>query len=148
VVYGSSRGSTRRIVSRLGEAFHFPFDTFDVRDVPDPAALLAYDFLVFFCPTYGDDEVQDDVEAFLQRPGLRLDGRPFAICAPGSYDGYGFFSPAAGRILRAELLDRGGVEAVPLLALDAMPVVDRPRLDEWCRLVDAWVAGRPAAGAA
>lgn len=142
VLYGSSRGSTRRIVSGLGAHFHFDYEVYDLRDPLPPAALADYELLLFFAPTYGDDEAQEDVENFLCDLDADLRGRFFALCCPGSSDGYGYFEPGCARILRASLLERGAREALDAACLDAMPRLDRRLLERWCRAVDTWVEER------
>ena len=46
----------------------------------DSKRLVEYDLLAFFCPTYGDEELQDDFETFLIRFDLDLTGKHFVIC--------------------------------------------------------------------
>ena len=142
VLYGSSRGTTRRIVEGLAAHFHFDYEVYDLRDPLPPGALDRHELLLFFAPTYGDDEAQEDVEDFLRGLDADLRGHFFALCCPGSSDGYGYFEPGCARILRACLLERGAQEALDAACLDAMPRLDRKLLERWCQTVDRWVEER------
>ena len=105
IVYGSTHGKTTKVVRETAAHLNRPLDLFNVRDVLSAAELVEYDLLLFFAPTYGDEELQSDMEAFLLRCELNLSGKHFAICELGSYYGYEDFAFGALRILREHLLN-------------------------------------------
>lgn len=138
VLYGSTRGTVRRLVGTLGNFFHFSYDLFDVKNLQDTSILQAYDLLIFITPTYGDCEPQEDIEDFTLRLNAPLSGRYFAIMVLGTYEGYDFLFPDGGRILREELRARGLKEAIGLGCVDAMPGYNEKVAAQWCRDLDAW----------
>ena len=141
ILYASSHGRTRKVVSEAVAQLSVRPDVFDVKDVTDPEFLKSYDVLLLFCPTYGDEELQPDMESFLQRFDLDLSGRRFAVCELGNYYGYDDFSFGAGRIIRETLLGRGAEEFCEPLSLDSMPRLNREHLLSWIRLLDEKLNG-------
>jgi flavodoxin len=136
VIYGSTLGNTRRVVSRVPEMLDFLVDVVDVKTLDDAASLSAYDLLIFFSSTWGDGELQVDMEAFLVRASLQLDGKLYAICELGNYYGYDDFNFGAERILHYFLHDAGGVELAEPFSMDSLPHKDWIGLERWCQLIN------------
>ena len=88
VLYASSHGSTRRVVKTLAETVKFSFDCFDVKSLTDSSSMGKYDVFLFFCPTYGNEELQQDMERFIIDFKLDMSSKYYAICELGNYYGY------------------------------------------------------------
>ncbi|HMU55984.1 MAG TPA: flavodoxin family protein [Nitrospira sp.] len=131
VLYASSHGSTRRVVKRLGDMIEFPFDLYDVKTLGDASDLSRYDVFVFFSPTYGNEELQLDMERFLLNFKLDMSSKHYAICELGNY--YGYENDfGAMRIMRFHLKRLSGNELLSPLSMDSLPKKDWKALSAWC----------------
>lgn len=92
LLYGSSHGRTRKAVNESLERLTIKPDVFDVKDLTSTEQFSVYDILMFFCPTYGDEELQPDMEKFITDFSLDMSGKQFVICELGNYYGYEDFS--------------------------------------------------------
>ena len=136
VLYGSSRGSTRKVVARLSDYFDFPFKVFDVKQVEDTRVLDPYDLFLFFSPTYGDAELQPDMEKFIACFKLDMSNKYYAICELGNYYGYDDFEFGAMKIIRYHLDKLHGKELAKPLSMDSLPQKDWEALAAWCERVN------------
>ena len=87
LLYASSHGRTKKVLTEALELLDVEPDVFNVKDGVDQGRLEEYDLLIFFCPTYGDEELQDDMENFIADFDLELAGKQFAICELGNFYG-------------------------------------------------------------
>ena len=136
VLFGSTRSSTRQVVNRLQSYLTFRYDTLDVRDLSDGHLLQSYELLLFLAPTYGDGELQDDMEAFLTQYADDLSGKHFSVCELGNYYGYDDFAHGAMPIIRHILLSLNATELVPPASMDSLPKKDWNTLETWCGLLN------------
>ena len=121
VLYASSHGRTRQVVFRFAEQLPLPCAIHNVKDDGSSKLILACELLVCFCPTYGDEELQDDMERFLECNLTEVEGKRFVICELGNYYGYDDFSFGALHVLRKAFLELKGVEFFEPLSLDSFP---------------------------
>jgi flavodoxin len=131
LLYGSSHGKTRKVIAEVLKHLAVKPDVFDVKEGIDLQRLAEYDLLAFFCPTYGDEELQDDFENFLVGFDLDLTGKQFVICELGNYYGYDDFSFGALHIIRRRLLELNGRELCEPLSLDSFPRTHWGHLSDW-----------------
>jgi len=136
LLYGSSHGRTRKAVAESVELLMIKPDVFDVKDLTSTEQFSIYDILMFFSPTYGDEELQPDMEKFIMDFSLDMSGKQFVICELGNYYGYEDFSFGAMPIIRRRLLELGGRELCSPLSLDAMPRVEWNQLKRWIEYVN------------
>lgn len=137
LLYGSTHGRTRKVAQAVCEQLVSRPDLFDVKQRPKSETFGPYDVLLFFAPTYGDEELQDDMEDFLQSFHLDLTGRRFAVVELGNYYGYDDFSFGAMAIMRHHLLDLHGTEVCQPLSLDSLPKVHWGQLGRWVAHLNA-----------
>ncbi len=138
LLYASSHGHTRRVVHEVLRHLRIQATVYDVRAAPPgPGQLQGYDLLAFFCPTYGDEELQENMETFLVGLELDLSGKYFVICELGNYIGYDDFSLGAMRILRRRLSELGGLELCDPLSLDSYPKIPWDHLRRWVEYLNA-----------
>jgi hypothetical protein len=121
ILYVSKRGHTRQVV----EQFDLPKYDLGVA-VPD---LTAIDPVILFCPTYGNEELPEEMERFLN--GLSRVRRSFAACELGNYYGFDDLEFGALKIIRPQLLLRGWTEIMRSLSLDSLPRINWPELMRW-----------------
>jgi flavodoxin len=131
LVYGSTHGKTRKVVEDVLPRLAIRPEVFDISQPLEKKALLSYDVLLVFCPTYGDEELQEDMESFLASFDFDLAGKHFVICELGNYYGYENFSFGAMPILRRFLLSLRAEELCSPLSLDSLPRLHWGHLHDW-----------------
>lgn len=131
LLYGSSHGRTRKVIAEALPRLGVQPPVHDVKEIADPSVLAAHDVWIVFCPTYGDEELQPDMEVFLQRLTMKLTGKRFALAELGNYYGYDDFSFGAMAILRRRFLELGATELCTPLSLDSLPKVNWGQLHRW-----------------
>ena len=94
-----------------------------------------------FSSTYGDGELQLDMEEFIRQFSLNLTGKRFVICELGGYIGYDKISFGAMPILRQCLIKLGGKELCSPLSLDSLPRVNWAHLYSWIEHVNHCLNG-------
>lgn len=103
---------------------------------PLAAALKQRAASSFFCPTYGDEEFEDEFERLLiDFDWTTFAGLPFAFCELGIYTGYEEFGHGLAGTVRGILTKQGLRELVPVLSVDAVPITDWAMIDAWARLI-------------
>jgi len=140
VLFGSTRSSTKRIVESLGNYFSFQYDVVNVIDSPSNNTLQKYDLLLFFSPTYGDEELQEDMENFLVNYKGDLSSKYYAICEVGNYHGYDDFSYGAMPIIRKTLQSLHAEEFIDPVSVDSLPKKDWNILKCWCEVLNTRIA--------
>lgn len=106
--------------------------------------LARYSLLLFFVPTYGDGEVQEDMEQFMLQLSSPLSNKYFGICELGNYYGYDDFAHGAMPILRQHLKSLGAKEFVPPVSIDSLPKKDWANLDRWTALLNDQLEIQPS----
>lgn len=140
IVYASKFGRTRRVVTEVKAQLAFDADVYDVKDLSG-SELAPYDLLMWFCPTYGDEELHDGMEAYLRGFNADLSGKKISICELGNYYGYDDFQFGAMRIIRAHLLSLKASEICEPLSLDSFPRVAWDHLSDWVKHLNKAVNG-------
>jgi flavodoxin len=136
IIFGSSRGNTRTVVRRVPPMLNFPVEVVDVKDVGQTGIPTEYDLFLFFASTWGDGELQADMENFLIGQSLNIPGKLYAICELGNYYGYDDFEFGAMRIIRHFLENGGGIEIIEPFSMDSLPRKDWDGLGRWCKLLN------------
>lgn len=131
ILYGSTHGTTKRIIKKLSDYISFEYDIFNVKDISVNTFLLDYELLFFICPTYGDEELQDDMEEFLKYFKFDLSSKKYVICETGNYYGYDNFEFGAKKIIDWHLRNLGATEYYPGFSLDTLPKIDWESFEKW-----------------
>lgn len=95
-----------------------------------------HDVVLLGCPAYGDDtiELQEDFQEFYdQLDGTRLNGKPFAVFAPGDST-YDYFCGSVD-MLEDRLTELGGIKAVDGLKVDGDPSDEKTGIVQWAESV-------------
>jgi len=93
--------------------------------------LAPYNVCLFFASTWGDGELQEDMESLFVRFKLDLTGKHFAVCELGNYYGYDDFEFGALHIMQHFLDASGGVELVEPFCMDSLPKKDWLGFESW-----------------
>jgi flavodoxin len=131
LLYATTFGHTKRVLTRFRMQIDIPGEAFQVPILS--SAIESYDSFIFFCPTYGDEELHPDFEKFLVNLSLR--NKTYALCELGNYYGYDDLQFGPARIIRPYLAKLGWQEFCPLLSLDSLPKINWPALDEWISIM-------------
>ena len=137
VLYGSTRRSTSQVVNKLPQYLTFDFDRVNVKELNASTNLRDYDLLLFLAPTYGDGELQEDMERFLSKLDTDLDGIQYAICELGNYYGYDDFAHGAMPIIQAYLKPLNAAQMIPPASIDSLPQKDWRNLEAWCERLNS-----------
>lgn len=137
LLFSSKHGRTRKVVQEAVSHFSFKPEVFEVTAAPAGEALLVYDVLLIFTPTYGDEELHEDMETFLHGLTIDLTGKKFVLCELGNYGGYDDFAFGAVQIIRRRLLELHATEFCSALSLDSFPRLNGGQLSRWVAHVDA-----------
>ena len=136
IIYGSTRGNTRLVANRMPEKLRFGADVLDVNLLQSTNVLRSYDLLLFLASTWGDGELQIDMEHFFASQHIDLSGKRYAICELGNYYGYDDFEFGALRIMQYHLQQWRGREFVEPFCMDSLPRKDWDGLARWCNLLN------------
>lgn len=139
LLYGSTTGNTRLVAARLPECLDFSVDVVDVGSLSGGDAVAGYDLLIFLASTWGDGELQVDMERFFVQYRVALEGRHYAVCELGNYYGYDDFEFGALRIIQYHLQSWGGRELVEPFSMDSLPRKDWAGFARWCDLLNRTV---------
>jgi flavodoxin len=124
-------GSSGRIVARLQEKIKMQIDFKNMADQPDPNEIASYDFIIFLVATYGDQELQGDIEKFLVSIEKDLSGKRFSICEMGNYYGYDDYYFGSGQIIQNHLISRHAQRQMRIAPVDSLPKMDWWAVDHW-----------------
>ena len=122
-IYASNHGRSKRVANTFGNCHN-------VTDNPS----LDGEIILFICPTYGDEELPEAMENFINQ--ITIKNKMFCVCELGNYYGYDDFGFGAKRIIQHKLLSLDWHEFFPALSLDSMPIIDWPTLNDWKRRLE------------
>ena len=122
IVYTSLHGHTRNAVSKISEIT--AFDCAYIK--PD---LTKFEIVLFFCPTYGDEELPSAMENFLEE--ITVSNKHYSICELGNYFGFEEESFGILPIFRNKLNSLNWKEFFKPLSLDSLPDVEWDVLECW-----------------
>lgn len=133
ILYGSTLGSSKRVAEAISREIRCVSTICNARDVIiDGVNISEFDLFIFVASTWGDGELQIDMEGFLVRWKHIFNLQQFVVCELGNYYGYDDFEFGALNIMREELLSVGGLEMFEPLCFDSIPKKDWDTLKRWC----------------
>ena len=135
VIYSTIGGTTRKVAQRVARRIDDDI-VFDVGMALTLPACGDTQHVLLFCPTYGDEEAEDEFEGLLLHyDWATLSGAAFAFCELGIYTGYEDFGHGLVNMVRDVLLRHGLQEVAPPLSVDTVPITDWGIVDEWADLL-------------
>lgn len=124
------------VANRIQSMLAFPITIQDIKSVAKISFFDDYKLILFFASTWGDGELQIDMENFFTSFFLDLQGKKYAMCELGNYYGYDDFEFGALRVMRHFLIKTGGEEIIQPLCMDSLPHKDWIGLHRWCSLLN------------
>ncbi len=106
IFYSSLHGRTRKVATEAIQRLKIQVDVFNVKDQFSKEQVVEYDLLLFFTPTYGDEELRN-------------------------YYGYDTYSFGALSILRRWFNKLNAREFFTPLSLDSFPRVNWAHFHDW-----------------
>lgn len=135
VIFSSIGGTTRKVARRVAKQVGDDL-ILDARAAMALPPCLDTRNVLLFCPTYGDEEAEDEFEALLlDYDWAAFSGASFAFCELGIYTGYENFGHGLVEMVREILVRNGLHELVPPLSVDAVPITDWEMVDAWADLI-------------
>ena len=127
IIFGSTTGNTEEMAEIVRGALAKSGVETEMKNVTDATLedlAGGHDLLILGCPAYGDDaiELQEDfADYYEQIDDARLNGRPFAVFAPGD-SSYEYFCGSVD-MLEDKLQELGGELIQNGLKIDGDPVL-------------------------
>ena len=141
IIYGSTTGNTEDMAGMVKEELEqldFEAEVKDVTQTQVDDLAAEHDLLLLGCPAYGDDEIelQEDFADFYEKlNGLKLDGKPFAVFAPGDST-YEHFCGSVD-MLEEKMGELGGKLVTDGLKIDGDPGDASGEIADWTKSITA-----------
>lgn len=133
VIFASKGRSAKTIAQRTAQ--FLKVDSHQPLDVTHNLQLLAgtpFQHLIFVCPTYGDEELEEGMENFLiANDWTPYSGHSFSVIELGLYRGYDSPLLGAAKIIQTYLSSKGLIHSTGTLSLDSVPTPNEALLDQW-----------------
>jgi flavodoxin len=135
VVIYASRGNSAKVISEyIKDSLQLEALLVCVNGNNIDAAELDFDHLILVCPTYGDEELEIEMELFLTRSNwFRHKNSSFSVCELGLYRGYLETTMGAGKIISDFLISKGLVRKGSLLSVETMPINSFLLINKWVK---------------
>ena len=139
ILFGSTTGNTEDMAGTVQKALEDAGLQTVLKNVMEATVndLAAdNDLIVLGCPAYGDDsiELQEDFEEFYtQMDTVQLDGKPFAVFAPGD-SSYEHFCGSVDK-LEEKMIELGGKLVQDGLKIDGDPADYQNEIVEWAQSI-------------
>ncbi len=111
IIYSSRHGHSRNVAQKFGKCY-------DVATNPT----IDDEIILFICPTYGDQELPEDMENFIYSTSET--NRSYVICELGNYYGYDDYNFGALKIIESRLTELKWSKFFKSLSLDSMPSIN------------------------
>ena len=135
IIFGSTTGNTETMSERIENALGGQGVETEIKYVTDASIedlTSENNLLLLGCPAYGDEEIelQEDFEEFYEQlDGVNLNGKKFAVFAPGD-SSYEHFCGSVD-MLEDKMKELGGELVAPGLKVDADPDDYLDDINEW-----------------
>jgi flavodoxin short chain len=139
IIFGSTTGNTEEMAETVKTALENAGLDTELKNVTDAAPedlAGAHDLLLLGCPAYGDDEVelQEDFAEFYEKlDGIQLNGKPYAVFAPGD-SSYEHFCGSVD-MLEDKMKALGGKLVTDGLKIDGDPADADDETVEWANSI-------------
>jgi len=124
-------GSSASIVERIKTKLDIVIDFRNVIEKQNSSDINGYDYIVFLTATYGDQELQDDIEKFVISITQDLTGKKFCVCELGNYYGYEDYFFGSAQIIENYLLSKNCNKHLQITSIDTLPRMDWRAVDHW-----------------
>jgi flavodoxin len=134
IIYGSTSGNSRRVAKRIYESLDHAFifnskDYGSLADINLKLGITKFTY-VFVASTWGDGELQIDMENFLLRSSEWNIQDDCHIVELGNYYGYDDFEFGALKHIE-NFAEKLKIRMLSVLSVDSMPRIDWDTLESW-----------------
>jgi flavodoxin short chain len=139
IIYGTTTGNTEEMAGFIKKTLAASGIETEMKNVSETAVedlTSDHDLVLLGCPAYGDDtaELQEDFEAFSEQlNGLKLNGKKFAVFAPGDRS-YEHFCGSVD-VLEERMEELGGSILLDGLKVDGDPGDAEDDIEEWIQSI-------------
>lgn len=139
ILFGTTTGNTEAMSDMIKNTLDDSGVETEVKNVVDtPVSEMNgdHDVLLIGCAAYGDDtiELQEDFEEFYQQwNGIKLEGKKFAVFAPGD-SSYEYFCGSVD-FLEEKMEEMGGQMVNSGLKIDGDPDESEDEIAEWAKSI-------------
>ena len=134
LVFASKGNSARKVAEEIASNFSTQPDIICLNDKLIKAEDLYFDHLILVCPTYGDEELETEMENFLVESEWALHrNKEFSVCELGLYRGYLETAQGAGRIIANFLQSKGMILKHKIMSVDSIPLEDFSLIIKWSK---------------
>ena len=139
ILFGTTTGNTETMSDMIKQTLDEAGVETEVKNVTDaPVSDMtgAHDVVLLGCAAYGDDtiELQEDFEEFYEQwDGLTLNGKKFAVFAPGD-SSYEYFCGSVD-MLEDKMNEMGGDQVNSGLKIDGDPDDAEDEIVEWAKSI-------------
>ena len=143
IIYGSTTGNTEEMagmVKKELEQADFEAEVKEVTDASVADLTAEHSMVLLGCPAYGDDEIElqeDFADFYEQFDGVQLNGKPFAVFAPGDST-YAYFCGSVD-MLEEKMNALGGKLLNDGLKIDGDPGDYEGEIESWVKSIAASV---------
>ena len=133
IIYGSRTGNSWKVAHRIGQTLNckkiLNAKVLEASFANIDDAFRNTDINILIASTWGDGELQEDMERFLITSSELSDAK-FIIIELGNYYGYDDFSFGAGKIM-ADIVSLKGGKVIDMISIDSLPIIDWETVDKW-----------------
>lgn len=132
ILYSSRGNSAKKVADSILENLKQNAQIFCLNNNDIRAQSLNFSSLILVCPTYGDEELETDMEFFLINSDWNNHvNKFFSVCELGLYRGYTETSQGAGAIISNYLKSKGLFLHKKILSVDSIPLEDFSLIRKW-----------------
>lgn len=119
IIYDSNHGHGKKVAESFNQKIYHVNDIFEIYE----------DFVVFICPTYGDEELPESMEKFMLN--LKTKNKFYSICELGNYYGYDDFKFGSAKIIEHFLIKLDWKSFYKNFSMDSLPNLNWECFNEW-----------------
>jgi flavodoxin len=136
VIYASRGNSAKLVGESICDNLQSETLLICVNGINIDADELEFDHLFLVCPTYGDEELEIEMELFLTRSNwFRHKMASFSVCEIGLYRGYLETAMGAGKIISDFLSSKGLIRKGNVLSVESMPLNNFSLISKWVKVL-------------
>ncbi len=125
-------GSSMQIVKRMQEKLSSKIEIRNISsDTIDVTEINNFKTILIITATYGDQELQDNMENFLTSIKSDLSSQLYIICEIGNYYGYDDYTFGSGKIIGDYISGLGAKQLLEMTSIDSLPKLDLVAVDNW-----------------
>jgi flavodoxin len=134
IVYSSKGNSTRFVAEEISKSHDDNCEIYCLNNQRIRSENLRFDHLILVCPTYGDEELEIEMEKFLiESDWSNHNNKSFSVCELGLYRGYADTSQGAGKIISRYLKEKNLCRKGVIYSVDSIPLGDLSLVKKWSK---------------